>query len=94
MFWLLKNTLVRFSGLLGQHRDNEAVIKYLAKQADDMEWMVHRASIISDDGSKGTLVRSKTKFSLATFADCATYNYHLLTDDSAIYTCELSYYQK
>lgn len=94
MFWLLKNTLVRFAGLLGQHRDNEAVIKYLAKQADDMEWMVHRAGIISDDGSKGTLVRSKTKFSFATFADCATYNYHLLADDSAIHTCELSYYQK
>ena len=28
MFWVLKNTIVRFSGLLGQHRDNEAVIEY------------------------------------------------------------------
>lgn len=90
MFWLLKNTLVRFSGLLGQHRDNEAVIKYLAEQAVDTEWMVHRAEIISDDPSKGTLLRSKTQYSLATFVDCAAYNYHLLTDNSAIHTCKLS----
>lgn len=94
LFWVLKNTLVRFSGLLGQHRDNEAVIEYLTKEAEDIEWMVHRASIISDVASKGTLVRSKTKNSLATFVDCAAYNYRLLTDDSAIHTCELSYYQK
>ena len=94
MFWVLKNTLVRFSGLLGQHRDNEAVIAYLAEEANDMEWMVHRASIISDDKSKGTLVRSNTKNSLATFVDCATYNYRLLTDNAAIHTCDLSYYRK
>ena len=94
MFWLLKNTLVRFSGLLGQHRDNEAVIDYLAEEAGDIEWMVHRASLISDDSSKGTLLRSNTKNSLATFVDCATYNYHLLTDESAIHTCDLSYYAK
>lgn len=94
MFWLLKNTLVRFSGLFGQHRDNEAVIQYLAEEAGDIEWMVHRASIISNDSSKGTLLRSKTKNSLATFVDCATYNYRLLTDNSAIHTCDLSYYQK
>lgn len=94
MFWVLKNTMVRFSGLLGQHRDNEAVMEYLTQEADDIEWMVHRASIISDDASKGTLVRSKTKNSLATFVDCAMYNYQLLLDDSAIHTCELSYYTK
>lgn len=94
IFWMLKNTLMRFSGLLGQHRDNEAVINYLAEEANDIEWMVHRASIISDDESKGTLLRSKTKNSLATFSDCATYNYNLLTDQSAIHTCELSYYDK
>lgn len=94
MFWVLKNTMVRFSGLLGQHRDNEAVIEYLTEKADDIEWMVHRASIISDDASKGTLLKSKTKNSLATFVDCAMYNYRLLTDNSAIHTCELSYYQK
>jgi nucleoside-diphosphate-sugar epimerase len=94
MFWVLKNTMVRFSGLLGQHRDNEAVIEYLTTEADDIEWMVHRASIISDDPSKGTLLSSKTKNSLATFVDCATYNYQLLLDDSAIHTCDLSYYAK
>lgn len=94
MFWVLKNTMVRFSGLLGQHRDNEAVIEYLTKEADDIQWMVHRASIISDDASKGTLSRSKTKNSLATFVDCAMYNYKLLFDDSAIHTCDLSYYAK
>lgn len=94
MFWVLKNTLVRFSGLLGQHRDNEAVMEYLVEEANDIEWMVHRVSIISDDASKGTLLRSKTKNSIATFVDCAMYNYRLLTDHSAIHTCDLSYYQK
>lgn len=94
IFWFLKNTLVRFSGLLGQHRDNEAAIEYLVEEAKNIEWMVHRASIISDDSSKGTLLRSKTKNSIATFVDCALYNYHLLTDDSAVYTCDLSYYHK
>ena len=94
MFWVLKNTLVRFSGLLGQHRDNEAVIEYLTKEAEDIEWMVHRASIISDGSSKGTLLRSKTKNSLATFVDCAMYNYGLLGDSSAIHICDLSYYKK
>ena len=63
-------------------------------EAKDIEWMVHRASIISDDASKGILFRSKTKNSLATFIDCAMYNYRLLMDNSAIHTCELSYYQK
>ena len=94
MFWVLRNTLVRFSGLLGQHRDNEAVIEYLTEEAEDIEWMVHRASIISDDSSKGTLLRSKTQNSIATFVDCAMYNFQLLTDNSAIHTCDLSYYQK
>lgn len=94
MIWLMKHTLVRFSGLLGQHRDNEAVMKYLVEEAKDIEWMVHRAGIVSDDSSKGTLRRSKTKFSLATFGDCAAYNYHLLTDNTAIHTCDFSYYSK
>src|SRR3546814_1841629 len=34
---LLKNTLVRMSGLLGQHRDNQAVIEYLVEQAKDID---------------------------------------------------------
>ena len=92
--WLLKQTLVRFSGLLGQHRDNEAVINYLVEEAQDIEWMVHRAGLYGDGTSKGTLKRSKTKFSIAHFVDCATYNYHLLSDNSAIHTYDLSYYQK
>ncbi len=92
--WLLKQTLVRFSGLLGQHRDNEAVINYLVEEAQDIEWMVHRAGLYGDGVSKGTLMRSKTKFNIAHFIDCATYNYHLLSDNSAIHTYDLSYYQK
>ena len=94
MFWLLKQTLVRFAGLLGQHRDNEAVIKYLVENAADIEWMVHRAGIAGDGSSKGILKRSKTKFSIATFADCAKYNYDLVKDHSAIHSCDLSYYVK
>ena len=92
--WLLKQSLVRFSGLLGQHRDNEGVIKYLVEEAQDIEWMVHRASLYGDGASKGILERSKTKFNIAHFIDCATYNYHLLSDNSAIHTSDLSYYQK
>jgi hypothetical protein len=92
--WLLKQTLVRFSGLLGQHRDNEGVIKYLVEEAQDIEWMVHRASLYGDGTSKGILKRSKAKFNIAHFIDCATYNYHLLSDNSAIHTSDLSYYHK
>lgn len=92
--WLLKQTLVRFSGLLGQHRDNEAVIQYLVEEASDIEWMVHRASLYGDGPSRGILKKSKTKFSIAHFIDCATYNYHLLNDGSAVHTYDLSYYQK
>jgi NAD(P)H-binding len=92
--WIIKNTLARFYGLLGQHRDNEAVIEYLVEDAKDIEWMVHRASLISDGVSKGVLKRNKTRNSLATFGDCAEYNFNLLNDNSAIHTCDLSYYDK
>jgi NAD(P)-dependent dehydrogenase (short-subunit alcohol dehydrogenase family) len=91
--WLLKQTLVRFSGLLGQHRDNEGVITYLVEEAQDIEWMVHRASLYGEGASKGLLSRSKTKFDIAHFIDCATYNYRLLNDNSAIHTSDLSYYE-
>ncbi len=89
-----KNTLTRYGGLLGQHRDNQAVLKYLVEEASDIEWIVHRASIISNGPSKGILKRSKSNFSLATFGDCAAYNYHTLSDESAIHTDDLSYYPK
>ncbi|MEJ8304983.1 NAD(P)-dependent oxidoreductase [Saccharibacillus sacchari] len=92
--WILKNTVVRRAGLLGQHRDNEAVIEYLTREAQDIDWIVHRACIVSDGLSKGALQRHRTKFSLATFEDCAAYNYMLLQNDSAIHTCDLSRYAK
>ena len=66
----------------------------MVEEAQDIEWMVHRASLYGDGASKGILKRSKTKFNIAPFIDCATYNYHLLSDDSAIHTSDLSYYQK
>ena len=91
---MLKNTLARFGNLLGQHRDNEAVLKYFVEQAPDIEWIVHRASIISNDRSKGSLKRSEKKFSLATFEDCANYNYRTITEVAAIHTYDLSYYAK
>lgn len=90
--WLVKNTFAQFSGLLGQHRDNEAVIAYLVEQAEDIEWMVHRASIVSDGPSKGILQRSRNRASLATFGDCAAYNLRTLKDDRAIHTYDLSCY--
>lgn len=83
---------MRFSGLLGQHRDNEAVLAYLMEEANDIEWMVHRASLYGDGASKGVLKRSTTKLSIAPFIDCALYNYYLLGDDSALHTYDLSDY--
>lgn len=92
MPWIMRNTVARSGGLLGQHEDNEAVIEYLMEEAEDIEWMVHRASIISDGPSKGILQRSRIQMSLATFRDCAAYNYRTLTDGSAVHTYDLSHY--
>lgn len=55
MTWIFKNTIARRAGLLGQHKDNEAAIEYLVEEAQDIDWIVHRASIISDGPSKGIL---------------------------------------
>ncbi len=69
-------------------------MEYLVKQANDLEWMVHRAGIGSNDPSKGVLQRSSSKPSIATFVDCAAYNYRtVMEDSSAIHTCDLSLYQ-
>ena len=70
------------------------MIAYLVEEAQDIEWVVHRASIISDGPSKGTLKRSKTKGSLATFGDCAAYNLRTVMDDLAVHTYDLSCYAK
>jgi putative NADH-flavin reductase len=78
----------------GQHEDNEAVMRYLTDEAMDIEWMVHRAGIGSDGPSKGVLVRTRTRNSIATFGDCAAYNYRLLDDRTAIHTCDPSAYRK
>ena len=90
LFWAIRHTLAR--GFLGQHRDNEAVMAYLATEARDIEWIVHRAGIGSDGPSKGVLARSESKFSVATHGDCAAYNYRTITDPSAIHTANLSHY--
>lgn len=92
MSLILKNTIARFFGLLGQHRDNEAVLEYLVEEASDIEWMVHRAAILSNGPSKGVLKRSKNRSSLAPFVDCAAYNYLAIRDESAIHTYDLSCY--
>jgi putative NADH-flavin reductase len=92
ILWTIRNTLARGYG--GQHEDNEAVMEYLATEANDIQWIVHRAGIGSDGPSKGVLERSSTKFSVATHRDCAAYNYRTLMDASAVHTCELSFYSK
>ena len=92
LFWTLRHTLAR--GFDGQHKDNEAVMEYLVEEAPDIEWMVHRAGIGSDGPSKGILKKSESKFSIATFKDCAAYNFRTLTDPSAIHTCDLSSYSQ
>src|SRR3546814_7639889 len=76
------------SGLLGQHRDNQAVIEYLVEQAKDIDWVVHQAGIFSDGPSKGVLVRSADRVSMASFVDTATYNYNALNDPSAVHRSE------
>lgn len=91
LLWILRHTLAR--GFAGQHADNEAVMKYLVEEAQDIEWVVHRAGIGSDGPSKGILRRSESKFSVATHEDCAAYNFRTLTDSFAMHTCHLSCYQ-
>ncbi len=90
LFWAIRHTVAR--GFLGQHRDNEAVMAYLATEARDIEWIVHRAGIGSDGPAKGVLERSPTQFSVATHADCAAYAYRTITDPSAVHTADLSHY--
>ncbi|GGR26338.1 NAD(P)-dependent oxidoreductase [Deinococcus ruber] len=92
LFWLIRNTVAR--SYLGQHQDNDAVMEYLAETASDIEWMVHRAGIGSNGPSRGVLKRSDRAFSIATFKDCATYNYRILMDPSAVHTYDQSCYQK
>lgn len=88
--WFVRKTIAR--PYEGQHRDNEAVMEYSTTQARDIEWVVHRAGIGSDGSSKGTLQRSSSRFSLATFRDCAEYSYRTVQDDSAVHTMDFSCY--
>lgn len=88
---LIRRTLNRAH--TGQHEDNEAVMQYLTDQAHDIAWVVHRAGIGSDGPTKGVLARSTRFPSVATFGDCAAYNYRLLTDPGAVHTSDLSRYE-
>jgi len=94
LLWLLRNTVVRAAGFEGQHQDNESVMEYLATEAKDLDWIVHRAGIGGDGPSKGVLDRSATNFSVANHIDCAAYNLKILMDDSAIHTADFSWYGK
>lgn len=88
--WVLRYTVART--FAGQHADNEAVMEYLGKEAQDIEWIVHRAGIGSDGASQGTLERSSTRYSVATHRDCAAYNMRVIADPTAFHTCHTSYY--
>ncbi len=90
--WAIRHTIARSHD--GQHQDNEAVMRYLAADAMDIAWMVHRAGIGSDGPSKGEPQRSTKAISIATFRDCATYSYRLLSDQTAIHTSDPSAYRK
>jgi len=92
LLWLLRNSIARMGGFEGQHQDNEAVMKYLATEADDLDWIVHRAGIGGDGPSKGVLGRSATNFSIANHVDCATYSLKIIEDISAIHTSDFSCY--
>ncbi|WP_370551677.1 NAD(P)-dependent oxidoreductase [Clavibacter sp. VKM Ac-2873] len=88
---LIRATIAR--GFEGQHRDNEAVMRYLVDEAGDVGWMVHRAGIGGDGPSKGVLRRSSTAFSIGTFADCAAYDLRLVMDPAAVHTSDFSSYR-
>lgn len=88
---VVRSTLARH--YLGQHRDNEAVMRYLVSDASDIDWVVHRAGIGSDGPSRGELHRSHRRTSIATFGDCAAYSHRLLADPSAVHTCDTSTYR-
>jgi len=92
VLWAIRRTIAR--SYVGQHEDNEAVMRHLADEAMDIESMVHRAGIGSDGPSKGVLERSKKKASIATLRDCASYNWQILADPSAIHTCDCSAYRR
>jgi len=92
MLWVMRNTIAR--GFNGQHEDNEAVMEYLATEAMDIEWIVHRAGIYGDGPSKGRLERSPTNFSIGNFRDCASYSYRVVLDASAVHTSDFSQYAK
>ncbi len=92
ILWTIRHTVAR--SFEGQHRDNEGVMAYLAEEARDVEWIVHRAGIVGDGPSKGTLKRSRTRFSIGTHRDCAAYNYRTLMDASAVHTSDFSYYAR
>ena len=92
VLWIIRHTIAR--GFEGQHRDNEAVMRYLTDEAIDIEWMVHRAGIGSDGPSRGVLQRSERAISIATFQDCADYNLRTVQDATAIHTCDGSLYAK
>ena len=92
VLWTIRHTLAR--GFIGQHEDNEAVMAFLATEANDIEWSVHRSGIGSDGPSKGVLERSPASFSVATHRDCADYNYRTVMDQSAVHTADFSRYRK
>lgn len=92
VLWLIRHTIARSHD--GQHRDNEAVMRYLTDECSDVEWMVHRAAIGSDGPSRGALERSQRAISIATFQDCAAYNLITMQDQTAIHTCDGSRYAK
>ena len=92
VLWAIKNVLARDH--FGQHADNESVMAYLAKDADDIEWMVHRASINPKSSSLRELQRSARSLSIASFDEIAEYNYRTVMDASAVHTFDLSTYPK
>lgn len=92
IIWALRSTIA--SSFEGQHKDNDAVHKWLYKEASDIEWMGHRAGIGGDGPTKGVLQRAPkgARPSIASHIDCAEYSYRLVRDASAIHTTDFSRY--
>ena len=90
--WVIKNTIAR--DFFGQHEDNEAVMSYLAESADDIEWVVHRASINRTSSSSRVLKRSHRSLSIASFQETAEYNYRTVMDSAAVHSFDFSAYRR
>ena len=92
ILWVLRSTVGYAMGLSVHLLDNDAVIEFLAKEADDIEWVVTRPGLIMDRPSQGTVIRAKYRASPVTFTDLALFNLTLVQDSEAVHSTDYPKY--